>query len=726
MEFIAKLITHYVVDAWPFFALHILLLLYFLYRSLRSWRYLNQDLEELRDDTNAAPALFGNAEEKIKKYDGIGRIFYIRDLEESILEKGYRNTEPLRLLGSSFIAVGLLGTLFALFSVGTQISEPGSNSNAPANVQANTQMNRPGNQQTAPQTDQIIPAANPQPSQQKINPTDKNKELVTRMSIAFSSSFFGLFWTLLCSMFLLRPLRTKVSLVSSEVRKRIVFLVEKYPVNTPEQSLTEAVKEMKNYAEGFNEVVGRMETATQEHSKTSTDLLTNFTTTTESMLLDLSGSVSKSGEEMKASAESLESKVTESLKRLETTFKDISANLQDDLEMTIKSSTDAATRLSESSQRLSETSLEVSGSLKDVKDALENTKHLSEITEKVKEVTLEYSQQMHTQVNAFEGNLEKIVSENKKMLMDMSEAISRVPDAWGDELNRRHEELARNLQNIADNWEKEVLEVNQNFFTEYQKMGSTMTDLSKIFAPGAVFSDAIRYLPQIIDDARKAADTHHTYLEGVITRLAEAVSGLVSAIRTLPINNDGLLRDLERQAGETQELLRNLLEKPATVEPDISSRKGKTKGGGKSVGTGKASKPPADGDKRLPSSAPAEIPKNNDITEPVLPAGTLSQSTEPAVQPPPEVVERSLKTPDEPAALSGNGQPRVIEPDANIDPEPHKETSNINIPPVRPLIKDAIVPGKKTGFIQGVKNRWNSFFGSKTEAAPDSDETKPE
>jgi hypothetical protein len=724
----SNLFDRYYTDAFPFFILHLGLLLFFLYRAVRSWFFLRRDLRELKDKSNPVPGLLDTVEASIKEHKGEGREIFIRGLEESILEKVNRNTEPLRLLGSSFIAVGLLGTLFALFQMSGQLGD-GQTSNTNRSAISNTSQSAISN------TNQLVASAAIEPKAA----LDKNRELVTRMSIAFSSSFFGLLLSLFCSIVLLKPLRVQVSLVSSEVRKRMALISKENPVNTPEQSFTEAVNEMKSSVASFRDMLGRMEKASDEHNKTSIGLFKDFTDTTTKVLDKVSTSVEQSGTEMKASGENLAKKVTESLDKLEKTFTDISENLQKELAGTITSSKDAADRLTKSSEALSITTADVSESLNQVRDALENTKSLPEIVDKVEtmvnkvtEVTDKHLAQTKGQVDIFEKSIENTVTKNQEALTAINEAASSISLEWSTTLEKQNEIVAGNLKGISEAWSENVLKIGDNFFTRLEEIKLTLDLISGVFEPGKGFVEAMRDLRIVMEDASKnALDGQKDDAENeVMNRLTGAVDGLERAIMAFPVpkNHDGLLQGLEIQVRETHALLLNLVESPvvpqeapAPVARELQKKKErKTKISSEAPAGGMDTPEPVVQTLPLPQQTPPadppEIPLDPKLVEPESPPATLSpeiveeQNGETATDTTITPADNGSKPTEEVRPGKGNLQGRVTEFENGPSPPIRREP----IPPP---------PSRFEKFKTWVGKR---LYGPTIDESPDTDESKPE
>ncbi len=142
-------------DAWIFAVLHLLFLLYFLYRFRESWRETQKLRTALKNDDKESEFL-KDAEDQIRRYAEQGREPDLPRIERCVTAKLERNPDILRPLVNTFIVIGLMGTLFSLYRMGHELQE-----------------------------------------------LKDTQQILSRMGVAFSASFFGIIWAVFCSVFLL-------------------------------------------------------------------------------------------------------------------------------------------------------------------------------------------------------------------------------------------------------------------------------------------------------------------------------------------------------------------------------------------------------------------------------------------------------------------------------------------------------------------------------------------
>lgn len=494
---LANLAWHYVFNATPFFFLHLLLLFYFLNRWFRSRSYLGKSLKELRDNSQT-PSLLTDAENQIKEYNGQGREFLVQRLENSIFDKLHRHTEPLRLLVNSFVVVGLMGTLFALFEMGAQ------------------------------QQGQQI----------------KAQDIVNRMSIAFSASFFGLSLTLFCNLFLLKSLRVRVTEAIIEASRRLNALNVQYPANTPAHAVFEAVEEMKNHVRSSQDVMQRMEETEKKQLAAAHSLLEEFRATTLSILSSLISKISEAQQGIAQSADSLEEKITTTLGDLKTSFTEINENWKEERQQAIRASERASRRLGKSSQDLSNTTKEVSVSLMAVTNALNQTKQLAAIVNDIERLTNGYLRQTEEQMNLFHTNLR-----------ETAESVRSIPDEWFTMLHHRNEELTDNLRKVTNIWKEELVQIGNDFFTEFGKVDETLNSVSGFLAPTGALRTAVDELHTVATDSLKVTESKS------MAPISERLDSFTETGNTLKTAVEELTNSIfSRGTGETVARDRTLIE----------------------------------------------------------------------------------------------------------------------------------------------------------------------
>jgi hypothetical protein len=418
------LVHQYLFTATPFFILHISLFVYFLILWMRSRARTRGFLSSL-EDKNTVSDVLHDAEEQIKEYAAKGREPDLPRIEESITAAISRGSEKLRPLINIFVVIGLMGTIFALFRMGSQ-------------------------------------------TQAIKDPHD----VFSGMSVAFSASFFGLFWAVLCTLFLYGPLQQLTALAIKKTNQRISALSILYPPRTSENTLEEVAQGLNEKLELMARVILRLELRRNENLKASRDVLNEFRTTTKSTIELLVTQVKEAQTQAKKTSEDLRLSVDSSLQEVKKQFSEISQSWRTELEKTIKVSEETSKRLSVSTDNLSKTTKAVSISLQGVQKSLERTKALAQIVDNIEEMTARYLEQTQQQMVVFH-----------KGLGDTVESARMIPDEWFTMLGRRNNELTSGLAAISEGWKEHVTKTSEELSGRFDKMGEGISPLVNLLSP---------------------------------------------------------------------------------------------------------------------------------------------------------------------------------------------------------------------------------------------------
>src|SRR5215213_1386516 len=440
------LAANYVRSATPFFVAHVLLLVYFIFRWNRSRRLIKKDLGELRDDAET-PRLLSSAQGQIVKYAEQGREPDLARLETAVTEKIYRNLETGRLLINSFVIVGLMGTLFALFQVG-----------------------RDARMLQGPQ------------------------DVLNRMSVAFSASFFGLLWALTCNLFLVRALRRRATQAAQEVGRR---LSEFSAVNPPKPAIAceQAARGLNQNVESLSKVIARLEQREEEGLQVFQRILKEFRDTTNTVISDLVNEVKAAQTQSTKIAAELKSGISSSLEDLKKRFVEISESWRTDLQKTIKSSEGSAQRLATSSENLAAATAEVSISLLAVQQSLEKTEALAEIVKNVESLSSNYLVKTGEQIDRFKEGIDATVETSRSIL-----------DQWFTMLGKRNSEITESLSKITATWQEHVTNTTEELATRFDKISLGTEALSALLSPKSRLTETLGQIQDSVCTTREWID----------------------------------------------------------------------------------------------------------------------------------------------------------------------------------------------------------------------------
>jgi hypothetical protein len=465
------LATNYVRSATPFFVAHVLLLVYFIVRWNRSRRLIKKDLAELRNDAEI-PRLLSAAQEQIVKYAEQGREPDLARLETSVTDKIYRNLETGRLLINSFVIIGLMGTLFALFQVG-----------------------RDARMLQGPQ------------------------DVLNRMSVAFSASFFGLLWALTCNLFLIRALRRRATQAAQEVGRR---LSEFSAINQPKAAMAfeQAARVLNQNVESLGKVIARLDLREEAGLQVFLKILKEFRDTTNTVISDLAKEVKTAQTQSTKIAAELKSGISSSLEDVKKRFVEISESWRTDLEMTIKSSEGAAQRLATSSENLVAATAEVSTSLLAVQHSLEKTQALPEIVANVEALSSNYLVKTGEQIDRFKEGIDATVETSRSIL-----------DEWFIMLGKRNSEITESLSKITSTWQEHVTNTTEELATRFDKIGLGTEALSALLSPESKLTETLGQIQDSVCITREWIDYKtRADLNVQLDTLVCAVENLESAV----------------------------------------------------------------------------------------------------------------------------------------------------------------------------------------------------
>ncbi|HJP93386.1 MAG TPA: MotA/TolQ/ExbB proton channel family protein [Pyrinomonadaceae bacterium] len=402
----------------------------------------------MRNDAET-PHLLLAAQEQIVKYAEQGREPDLARLERLATEKIYRNLEPGRLLINSFVVIGLMGTLFALFQVGHDA--------------------------------RTLQGQGPQ-------------DVLNRMSIAFSASFFGLLWALICNLFFMRALRRRATQATQEVGHR---LSEFSAINQPKPTTAfeQAARGLNQSVELLVDVIARLELREETGLKASQQILQGFRDTTNTVISNLAKEVKVAQAQSAKTAAELKSGISSSLEDLKKRFVEISETWRTDLEKTINASEGAAQRLATSSENLVAATADVSTSLSAVQQSLQKTEALAEIVTKVEHLTADYLVKTGELMDHFKKGL------------DVTVEVSRsIPDEWFTMLGKRNAELTEHLSETTSTWQEHVTNTTEELATRFEKINQDTEALSALLSPEgtltkilAQIQDSVCNTPEWID-----------------------------------------------------------------------------------------------------------------------------------------------------------------------------------------------------------------------------------
>jgi methyl-accepting chemotaxis protein len=312
-------VIQYIVHAWLFSLLHLVLLIYFFLQRRRSRRELSQ-IEDCLEHEFPDSTLMVQAEEAVKSYAEQGREPDLRSIERNIVTGATLTLETLQPLVNGFVILGLMGTLFSLFRMGQEL-------------------------------EQIKDA----------------RDVLQRMGVAFSASFFGLVWALLCSLFLLNPLRKKADQIAERVRWWLSDLSSHFPPRRVESTVEQIARDLAENVRATKAMFERLEVREEENLQVSRQILKDFQDTSEGLFSKLTTTIEDSQLRTEHTAEILKTNVVASLEELKERFLEISKTWRTELDQTITASGLAAEHLATSTENLTIATSDVAASLQSVR-----------------------------------------------------------------------------------------------------------------------------------------------------------------------------------------------------------------------------------------------------------------------------------------------------------------------------------------------------------------------
>ena len=577
---ITNLFWHYINDAWVFCTLHGVFLVIFLFRWGRSWRRLGK---LMNDETGTSGPDFDWAKNQITTYTNQGREPDLPRIEGYVTDEFQHEPELIRGLINAFIVVGLMGTLFSLFALGQKATDLG-----------------------------------------------KPAEILSGMGIAFSTSFFGIVWALICSVLLLNPLRRRSNKVVQKIHRKLTELSAAHPPETLQTGFKLVAESLRENVNSIGAVINTLAEREAENQILSRQILAQFSNTTAGMMNQLSTSMEEAhtrsekvlGESLSSievivkgleerEAEnrmssqqiltqfsdtttgvisqfmtnleeaqtrttmlslSLKESMTSSLTQLQERFLEISESWRAEMRQTLAETESAAIRLSGSSNNLAESTKEVSNTLRSVSSALEKTKELAEIVVAIEKLTRIYLEQTGDQINIFKTGLETTL-----------EGVRTIPHQWYTMLMDVKDDLAMQIQQTVDKWQAHVEDTGNILVSRTDAVSSSITTLSEFFAPQAALMQTLKELNEFLLQTKDWLDTYSQtvagpFVEGTVSA-PESPEPPVDAIDTTGTSN-GRMDD---NAGahfvtliETVESIRGQLdllinkEAPLTSEPPIA------------------------------------------------------------------------------------------------------------------------------------------------------------
>ncbi len=421
---IGDLLDNYLRSAWVFSVLHLLFLLYFLYRWRQNWREVGDLLQALNDNTKESD-LLKYARDQISRYAGQGREPDLPRIERYITGRFDRGPDTIQPLINVFVIIGLMGTLFSLFTLGHQAGE----------------LREP-------------------------------KQILGRMGIAFSTSFFGVIWAMVCSVAFLTPLRRRTNDAIQEVGRRLTELSAEYEPKSAERAFEQLANTLRDSVTSFGLEVAKMSEREAAHRVATRAIITEFSSKTRLMLESLSEKVEAAQTRTEQTTATLKESVTTSLNSIKENFDEISKSWREELKQTVESSKTAAVNLSASSAQLAAATKEVAGSLTSVRDSLERTKDLGRISADVKRLSQDYLKQSGEQLDTFKKGLDIILV-----------SARAVPDEWFTMLTLAGDELATEWKKITDGWQSHVTDTGNELTTRLTLINDNLAPVAKLLAP---------------------------------------------------------------------------------------------------------------------------------------------------------------------------------------------------------------------------------------------------
>jgi hypothetical protein len=475
LSVIKDLFAHYVQDASIFSVMHLSFLFYFLYRWKQSWRQIQELLDATRQDP-PNNELLRYAEKQIREYAEQGREPNLQKIQDSITNAFERRPESIRPLVNTFVVIGLMGTLFSLFRMGHQL-------------------------QAITNTQQIL----------------------ERMGIAFSTSFFGIVWALGSSVFLLTPLRRRTSILIQAIDRWLTDISIKYPPRTPERTIEDIAKTLHDNVEAIGTAVDQLKVREEEHLAAAREILAEFRDSTKALLTSLTERITESQDRTEAVARALEGAITSSLQELKNRFIEISQSWRAELNQTIRASEGAAQRLAQASENLTGATENVATSLQAVHDSLERTKDLARIVEAVENLTHSYLEQTDKQITKFKEGI------------DVSLEVSKqIPNEWFTMLSQRNETLTGQLQAITDGWKQHITQTSEDLFSRFARVGETMEPVIGFLAADGQLKKTLDELALLLAVTKERLEQQASAdVSSELSSLKEVMTTLVSNITNL-------------------------------------------------------------------------------------------------------------------------------------------------------------------------------------------------
>ena len=448
LQLFEDLFRHYIRDAWLFAVLHLSFLLYFLYRWRQSWFQTGGLLKALKADLGDYD-LFNYAREQIKRYADQGREPDLPRIERYVIGRFDRGTETLRPLVNTFVVIGLMGTLYSLFTLGQQ--------------------------------------------SQDIRDV---RQILSRMGIAFSVSFFGIIWALGCSLFLLTPLRQRINYAMQEVERRLTELSAEYPPRLPEHALEQVAQTLRANVNAIGTVITKFHEREEIHAAAQREILTEFRDTTTVVIGRLISNIEGNNARTERTATELKEAVVSALAELKTQFVEISKTWRAELQQTITATEQSSVRLSLSSERLNEATQGVSESLRAVRDSLERTKALGRIVADIEKLTQSYLEQTQNQIGMFKEGLDATLL-----------TVQAIPNEWFTMLTRVSDEFTRQLDNTTASWKEHVENTGHILVTKTELIANNLAPLAESLSPEGRLTQVLADLHIVLVQTKELSDS---------------------------------------------------------------------------------------------------------------------------------------------------------------------------------------------------------------------------
>lgn len=472
-----NLVKHYICDATIFALFHACLAVWF----ILAWYSYRQKLLRTKLSLNEEPSnsnIWAEIEATIARSAVDGREADLQGIGESIAGQVKHYPERLRPLINAFVVVGLMGTLYSLFGLGTKMEK-----------------------------------------QEDLTP------ILGNMGVAFSASLIGVTLALISSIFFLRHLQNLAAQVINGIGPKLRSLSASYPPRKPEQSL--------------DQIADRMEKSTNA-IKISLDLLrereevllTEFQTKTTNIISDLADTVTKSQERAERTAESIRAAVASSMSELNRRFLEISESWRTELEQTLHSNEEAARNLNSSAESLNRSTHDVAVSLQSVCDSLERTKDLARIVGEVERGTQQYLQSTNDQHEIY---LQKTRDLHILYSVHLSNTVSdlkQFPSDLYTMLDSRNQENARNVGQLVSEWQKQIEGTSRELATNVSRIVDGLNPLQEFVAPGGTLARAVDRLGVVLAGLTEWFELHpQTDPSLQLNEIKEVVRQLENAFR---------------------------------------------------------------------------------------------------------------------------------------------------------------------------------------------------